>query len=211
VETRKAAIVLLASLTLAAPGLARAEGRIATVALAPVRYLGERALDLLDVFELHVGAGRGAKVSVKYGLHFFGAGDVNAYRVGLMDRRAGYWREVDNEFCIFPVSFLAWPVLWGAEGVGATGTASVARLVTKDGHRGIFMLDRKELNGDYAFIWSDMGEGCRHMRLGDSFPIGAEVHALVGVRAGVRPLQLVDFITSCVGLDLDPWLKEKSY
>jgi len=206
-EARPKAIALLVLVALAATVRpARAEGRAATIALAPVRYLGRRAQDLLDVFELNVGAGRGMKVSVKYGVHFFGVGDVRSHRLGLMDRRAGVWREVDTEFCIFPLSLLGYPVLWGAEAVDATGAARTARFIVKDGARGFQHLDRKELNGEYAFIWSNMADGARHTRWGDSFPIGAEVHAFVGVRAGLRPLQFVDFVTSWVGVDLDPWL-----
>ena len=173
---------------------------------APARYLRDRALDLLDIVELNVGAGRGAKVSVKYGLHFFGLGSVRSRRAGTIDRRAGTWREIDTEFGILPLSVAAWPVHYGAEACGWRQLAAGARVVAQAGSEGVQHLDRKELNGNPAFILRDTVEGPVHTRWGDSFPIGAEVHLLVGLRAVVRPLQLADFAVGLVGLDLDPWL-----
>jgi hypothetical protein len=199
-----ASLLLLAVTLTAAP--ARAESRVATVCLAPFRYLGARGLDLLDVVELNVGAGRGVKADVKYAVHFFGFGEVRSHRLGIMDRRAGVWREVDTELCLFPVSLLAYPVGWGARAVGASRTAWYAEFIAVDGTAGFQHLDRKELNGEYGFLWKDTVSGYRHTRWGDSFPIGAEVHLYVGARAAARPLQLVDFFTSLVGVDLDPWL-----
>ncbi len=175
-------------------------------ALAPLRYLRGRALDLLDVVELNVGAGPGAKLSVKYGLHFFGLGSVRSTRAGNIDRRAGTWRELDTEFGILPLSVAAWPVHYGARAWGRRQLAADAKLVAQAGSEGIQYLDRKELNGDPAFIVKDTAEGPVHTRWADSFPIGAEVHAYVGIRALVRPLELVDFAVGLVGLDLDPWL-----
>jgi len=195
------AVAIVAVLAGAARGGARRRGPG-----GPAGYLRERALDLLDVVELHVGAGRGAKVDVRYGVHLFGLGDVRAWRAGAIDRRVGTWRELDSEIALLPLSILAWPVHYAAKGCGWRTLAGDARFVAQAGSEGVQHLDRKELNGDPAFVWKDTVEGPRHTRWGDSFPIGAEVHALVGVRAAVRPLQLVDFVVGIVGLELDPWL-----
>jgi len=200
-----AALVLALAMGQAARAAAPAP-RIRRALWAAARYLGARGQDLLDVFELNVGAGRGVKLDVKYGVHFFGLGDVRTRRVGNIDRRVGYWRELDTELGLFPLSLLAWPVHHGARLCGCRTLASDARFVARDGSYGFQHLDRKELNGDPEFFWKDTVESYRHTRWGDSFPLGLEVHALVGLRAMVRPLQLADFAAGIVGIDLDPWL-----
>ena len=194
-------------------GQARSAGamsRAGRLALAPLRYVGRRAQDLLDVFELNASAGRSVKIDVRYGVQLFGyADDLETWRVGLMDRRAGTWREIDSEIALFPLSYLAWPIAKGAEACGWRQAASDVHFVYEAGTEGVQHLDRKELNGDVAFFWKDTVSGHRHTRWGDSFPIGVEAHLGVGVRAVVRPLQLADFVVGFVGLDLDPWLNRE--
>ena len=215
--------VLLAALGGQAPA-ASLLSRVGKVAWAPVRYAAARGQDLLDVFEINVGFGRTAKIDVKYGLHFFRVGDVRAWRAGSIDRRMGTWRETDDGLSIFPVSLLGWPVHWAADACGCRRLATDARFVARECTEGYQHVDRKELNGDPAFLWKDtvggyygpihgvsLPTGFRHTRWGDSFPIGAELHAGVGVRAVVRPLQLVDFVVGFVGIDLDPQLNKKAY
>jgi len=197
-----ACLLLLAALAGAGEPAPAPAGPVA----APLRYLRERALDLLDAVELNVGAGRGAKLSVQYGLQFFGAGSVRSHRVGTIDRRVGRWRELDTELGLLPLSLLAWPVHYAAKAAGRRQLAADAAFVAKDASDGFEHLDRKELNGDPVFLLKDTVTGPVHTRWGDSFPIGFEVHALVGVRARVRPLQLADFLVGFVGVELDPWL-----
>ena len=175
---------------------------------APLRYAAERGRDLLDVVEINAGIGRGAKLDLRYGLHLFGAGRVRAWRVGTIDRRVGRWRELDDQFAILPLSLLAWPIHHAARLCGARSLAADARFVAEAGSEGVQHLDRKELNGDPAFILKDTVEGPNHTRWADSFPIGAEAHLGVGLRIMVRPLQLVDFLVGFAGVDLDPWLNE---
>jgi hypothetical protein len=201
-------LLLAAVLLLARPAepdsLFRRAGR---VAWAPFAYTGERVQDLFDVFELNVGVGRGAKVDLKYGVQLFGAGELTTRRLGIIDRRMGVWRELDSQIALFPVSLLAWPVHWGARLCGARSLASDAEFVAQAGTEGVQHLDRKELNGDVTFFWKDTVSGYRHTRWGDSFMVGAELHALVGARAMVRPLQAFDFVFGFVGIELDPALK----
>jgi len=210
-RTHGLAILLLAAA--AAPPLCAAEPPPAHTAKSrgPVAYVVGRANDLLDVFELNAGIGHGAKLDLKYGLQFFGLGEVRSRRVGTIDRRAGVWRELDDEFGFLPLSFLAWPVHYAARLAGSRNVADIARFVAEAGSDGFQHLDRKELNGDPAFLLKDTVQGPRHARWGDSFPIGAEIHAGVGVRAMVRPLQLVDFLVGFVGVDLDPWLARNPF
>jgi len=179
------------------------------VAMAPVRYTHDRVKDLFDVFEVSLGAGRGAKVDVKYGVQLFGLGDTRPWRLGNIDRRMGLWRELDTELALFPFHLVAWPVHYVAKWTGCRSLASDTRFLARTGGEGVQHLDRKELNGDVAFFWKDTVSGYRHTRWGDSFPIGAEVHALVGARAMVRPLQLADFVVGFVGIDLDPQLNAR--
>ncbi|MBM4030980.1 MAG: hypothetical protein FJ291_04250 [Planctomycetes bacterium] len=178
-------------------------------ASGPLGYLHGRLADLLDTFELSVGYGRGVKLDLRYGLHFLGAGDVRARRLGILDRRVGVWRELDSELSLFPFSLLASPVEEAARLCGCRQLAADAHSVLQVGTEGFQLLDRKELNGDPEFILKDTVEGPVHTRWGDCFPIGAEVQAGVGVRALIRPLQLADFLVGFVGLDLDPWLNQQ--
>jgi len=173
---------------------------------APLRYLHERLADLLDIVELNVGAGRGVKLDVKYGVQFLGLSDLRTRRVGILDRRVGAWREIDSEIGLLPFSFLAYPVEQVAGLCGWRRLAGDAAFVRHAGTLGIQYLDRKELHGDPEFFIKDTVEGPLHTRWGDSFPIGAEVHAGVGIRFLLRPLQLVDFVAGFVGIELDPWL-----
>ena len=190
---------------LVAPTLAGEEAP--RTASAPVRYVRERALDLLDIVEVNVGVGRGAKVSVAYGIQLFGLGSVRSWRAGTIDRRAGTWREIDTEFAILPLSLAAWPVHYGAMAVGARGLAADAKFIAQAGSEGVEHLDRKELGGDPAWIVKDTVSGPVHTRWADTFPIGAEVHAGVGLRARVRPLEIIDFVLGFVGVEMDPWLE----
>lgn len=171
-----------------------------------VRYLCERGADLMDVVELNVGVGRGAKSDFHYGIHFFGLGDVRSWRAGVLDRRVGYWRELDTQLGLLPLSLLACPVEQAARVAGQRQLAADARFVLEVGTDGVRHLDRKEFNGDPEFILKDTVSGAMHTRWGDSFPIGGEVHLGIGARAYLRPLQLVDFIVGFVGIELDPWL-----
>jgi len=175
-------------------------------AWAPLRYLHERCADLLDIVELNVATGRGVKLDLKYGLQFLGACDHRTRRFGILDRRVGAWREIDSQLGLLPFSYLAYPVEHAARALGARRLAADAEFVRRTGTRGIQYLDRKELNGDPVFFVKDTVEGPLHTRWGDSFPIGAEVHAGVGIRFLLRPLQLVDFLAGFVGIELDPWL-----
>lgn len=172
----------------------------------PARYLCERLADLLDIVELNVGAGPGAKLDLHYGIHFFGLGDVRSRRIGILDRRVGYWRELDTELGILPVSLLACPLEQAARRCGARQLAQDARFVLQAGTDGFRHLDRKELNGDPEFILKDTADGPLHTRWGDSFALGGEVHLQLGARVFLRPLQLVDFLVGFVGIELDPWL-----
>jgi len=187
-------------LVLATPCLAGGlPGRVAA-------FLAERGRDLLDVVELNVGVGPGAKFHLAYGVQFFGLGDVRSRRLGILDRRVGFWRELDTELGLFPVGMVGWPLGHAARAVGLRRLAADARFLAQDATDGFQHLDRKELNGDPGFILRDTVTGPVHARWGESFPIGIEAHALVGFRATVRPLQFVDFLVGFVGLDLDPWL-----
>lgn len=173
---------------------------------APLRYLHERLADLLDVFELNVSVGRGAKADIRYGLLFFGLGDLRVQRYGLLDRRTGSWRELDTELCLLPLSLLAAPVEQAARLAGAPRLAQDAHFVLQAGTDGFQHLDRKELNGDPEFLLKDTVDGPMHTRWGDCFPVGAEFHLGVGARVTLRPLQFVDFLVGFAGFELDPWL-----
>jgi len=121
----------------------------------------------------------------------------------------GYWREIDSELSLLPLSLLAAPVAGGARLCGSRSLAADAEFVLQAGTEGVQHLDRKDFNGDPGFLLKDTVEGPIHARWGDCFPIGAEVQAGVGIRALIRPLQLVDFIAGFAGFELDPLLDQQ--
>ena len=206
-----AALILLALLPAPAQAGISLRG-IGRTLWAPVRYAEGRVADLMDAVELNVGFGKGFKLDLKYGIHFLGIGQVRDWRLGVLDRRVGCWREIDDTLSLFPFSLLGWPVKAVARSFGDLDLAERAAFVATAGTLGIQYLDRKELCGDAAFILKDTVESWRHTRWGDSLPVGAEVHAgIVGVRAVVRPLQVVDFAVGFVGIDLDPWLDKTPF
>jgi len=175
-------------------------------AWTPLAYLRERLADLMDIAELNVALGRGAKLELKYGLQFLGLGRVRSRRFGTLDRRAGAWREIDSELGLLPLSLLAAPVREAARLARRDQLAQDAAFVLDAGSRGVQHLDRKELNADPEFLLKDTVEGPLHTRWGDCFPIGGELHAGIGIRLILRPLQAVDFLIGFAGLELDPWL-----
>jgi hypothetical protein len=187
-------------------------GLVGQVLWAPVRYVGGRVADLAEAVDLNVGIGDGAKVDVRYGVNFLGAGRVRAVRAGLHGGRLALWKEKDHTLGLFPLSLLGWP----AHLVGrvansrklrdqALELATAHALGTQTVERDVVMRQAGTMLGDAVKSW-------RHTRWGDSLPIGGEVHAaLVGARLVAKPLQLLDFAVGFAGIDLDPWLAKKPF
>jgi hypothetical protein len=167
---------------------------------------------LLDVVDLNVGVGPGAKVDAKYGVHFLGAGSVRSVRVGLTDGRLRLWRERDEQVGLFPFSLLGWPAHAVGRIVNDPKLSEKALEIAIGASLGTHAVEREFIAKEGATVLKDVAQMWRHTTWGDSLPVGGEVHAgLVGARVMARPLQLVDFAVGFLGIDLDPWLAKKPF
>ncbi|MFP4057730.1 MAG: hypothetical protein ACLF0G_12765 [Candidatus Brocadiia bacterium] len=199
-------------LALAAPAAGGSAPGGASVLWAPARYLGGRGLDLLDILEVSVGLGPGAKADVKYGINFLGVGRVRALRMGMDGRRPNVWWEADDQVGLFPFSLLGWPAHLAGRLLDDPQLTERAIQLAIAGSLGSQTVQRKELAEEGAVVLSDVVRMWRHTRWGDSLPVGAELHAgLAGARVMLKPLQALDFAVGIVGLDLDPWLAKSPF
>jgi len=201
-----------AALAVAAWVPARGGGGLAAVAWAPCRYVAGRVGDLLEVVELSVGVGPGAKVDAKYGVNFLGAGSVRSLRVGLRGGRPSAWGERDRQAGLFPFSLLGWPAHGVARLLQDRELAEKALYVAATTSLGTQTLEYRMAAEQGTAALRDVASMWRHTTWGESLPIGAEVHAgLVGARVMARPLELVDLAVGFVGIDLDPWLAREPF
>jgi len=170
------------------------------------RYVVGRVADALDMVEVNAAIGPGLKAGVEYAVLRTTVGQVEAQRIGLDGRQVGMWTEHNVAFGIFPVSLLFAPFellkdqgdtyQMLAEGGFEAGTLGVERTARKD-----FVAT------DVLYHEAVMA-GAWHERPGDVASVGAEVHLLiVGARARVKPLEIMDFVLGFIGIDLDPRLK----
>ena len=173
-------------------------------------YLGGRVLDFLDVFELDVGLGLGAKAGVEYGLGRTTLGVVEAQRIGLDGRQVGTWSEQNAAYGILPVSlvFAPFELLRGA----GEPWKSLAVYGFEMGSIGAERTSRDSFATTSVLYRKAQMAGPWHERPGDTCAVGAEAHVLlVGARARVKPFELVDFLLGFVGIDLDRQLDHPQF
>lgn len=168
-------------------------------------YVGGRLADFIDIFEVNVGIGIGVKAGVEYGFLRTTLGYVEAARLGLDGRQIGMWSERNVAYGIFPASLLLAPF----ELLKPFGKVW-ENLATYGFEAGTLGLERKDRRGfaTTSVLYPEAKMvGPWHERPGDRFAFGAEVHALlIGARARVKPLEMLDFVLGIVGVDIDPQL-----
>jgi hypothetical protein len=176
-----------------------------TAATAVLGYTRDRFLDLVDIFELDLGVGPGLKAGVEYGVGRTTLGYVEAQRFGLDGRQVGTWSERNVAYGIFPASlaFAPFELVRGAgevwEGLAVVGFEM--------GSLGVERTKRESFATTATLYGEASMVGPWHERPGDLCAVGAEAHLLIlGARARVKPLEIVDFIVGIVGVDLDPKL-----
>jgi hypothetical protein len=169
------------------------------------RYLGCRANDALDIFEVGVEAGPGFRVDAKYAIGMAGVGTGGASMFRLGQRR---WRLYSRweEFAPvpfplgLPLALMVWPIekLAGAP----------------PGELGVYLIGgerEEELLSPRAAVGATVIERCGFVASGGTrfssawgrwFTVGAEVMLGVGGRARVYPVEVLDFVTGLVGWDL---------
>jgi len=170
-------------------------------ATATTRYVNDRLLDFFDIMELNIGVGAGAKAGVEYAIGRTTLGYVESTRLGFDGRQAGAWSEKNASFGIFPLSLAFLPFeltkglgdVWEAIAVGGFEMGTI----------GIEIVERENFSTTTILYEKAHIAGPIHERRGDIASIGAELHLLVGVRARVKPLELVDFVVGFIGIDFD--------
>ena len=177
---------------------------------AVLGYLGDRVVDFVDMAEVNVSLGIGAKAGVEYGLGRTTLGYVEALRIGHDGRQVGAWTERNAAYGIFPAS----PVCAPFEVVRNAGEPWHT-LAVYGFEMGSLGAERTERQGfATTAILYDKAEmvSLWHSRPGDMCSIGADVHLLfVGGRARFKPLEMVDFVLGFVGINLESWLDRPGF
>lgn len=176
-----------------------------------VRYASNRGLDFLDVFEIGVEAGPSFRVDLKYGFGFAGIGSQKAYLARLGQRNmvveSDWYEMAPMPFPLgAPLLGLLYP--WdiylpkqsllentlGHETETQTPIAGSLDDAAREGSTEVTRLACITLRGcrptAKEVLWPKM------------FPIGGELMWLVGVRARVYPVELLDFAMGLFGLDV---------
>lgn len=170
-----------------------------TLLTAPARrYLGSRAYDVLDIFEVGVEAGPGFRLDAKYGIGMAGVGKGRSSMVRLGQRRwqvYARWEEfAPVPFPLgLPLALAVWPleVLLGAPG-GELGSYLVGGETEEER-----LSPRATVGGvvvERCGFVADGGTRFNSAR-GKWFTVGAEVMLGVGARARVYPVEILDFVT----------------
>jgi len=178
------------------PGLSRRMRR------AVGRYFKGRCLDFLDMFEVGLSAGTWGRLEVQYVIGTWGVGATGGQRWRLGQRSCVLEEDTVTLAPLpFPVGAalyaLALPLKpWAVPFFGGSHEEEFA--VWPDPLvMGIPQtLDRLRV----ACLETD-GQGGLRVG-GDSFMVGAEVHFLLGARARVMPVQVLDFVVGLLGWDL---------
>jgi hypothetical protein len=178
---------------------------VADIGKASVRYVRNRLLDLLDIAEVNIGVGPGAKAGVEYAIGRTTLGYVESTRLGLDSRQVGVWSERNVSYGIFPLSLVFLPFEL-TRGLGETWE-TIAVVGFELGTIGIERWERENFNTTAKLYEVALAGGPIHERPGDIAAIGAELHLFFGARARVKPLEIVDFALGFIGIDLDPQLR----
>jgi hypothetical protein len=138
-------------------------------------YLGDRALDAVDVFGLHFTFGKGVIFNpqvTKYAM--FGFERYKVSKLGFYGREAGGWKEKN----------LGGGFLWFYDNY--------------DFYRRPYWGSVKRIEGKtHKNIWGE--DGFRGER--DLWDVGVSLHVVVGVGFDIRLDQFVDFAAGVVGFD----------
>jgi len=174
---------------------------IANLGKASVSYVNNRILDFFDMMELNIAAGTGAKVGVEYLVGRTTLGYVESSRLGFDGRQMGAWQEKNASFGIFPLSLVFLPFelvkskggVWEGLAVGGFEMGTV----------GVESIEREHFSTSTVLYENAKVAGPLHERPGDICSVGAEVHLILGARARVKPLEIVDFVVGFIGIDFD--------
>jgi hypothetical protein len=163
--------------------------------MAPVgHYFSARGRDLLDIFEVSVHGGKGARLDVRYGIGMFGGG-IGAVQGVRLGQRSLIHTDGLLEAAPIPgplgVPLAAIAVLTID---GATSSKYVWAPLSLVG----WARDEEE-RMEYVMCVLLGGKGVPEWP--KSFQIGAEITLGVGVRARIYPVELLDFLAGLFGYD----------
>jgi len=169
-------------------------------------YVRSRWLDFWDMFEVGFTGGPGFKLEAQYLIGFWGYGiaDVQRWRIG---QRVWILDEETTQFSTlpFPASLILFPAGMSIE--QPLGTIVTLGGVSYDSEHYIWPdpvfngLPSDKVHVRMACVERDRRRR-RFIVTPESTAVGAEFHALLGARARVMPLQILDFITGLVFADL---------
>jgi len=168
-------------------------------------YARSRALDFLDMFEAGLSFGPWTRVEAQYLVGFWGFG-VTESQYWRLGRRSAVANEeaATVSFIPFPVSLVLFPAaVWGDKTRGTIAMMGGVSYETEDAiwPDPVFTETPPRVERiRMAFMERDV-ETHRFKLTGDSFTVGAEAHLLIGARARVMPLQILDFAAGLLGWD----------
>ena len=172
-------------------------------------YFKNRFLDFMDMFEMGLTGGRIARVQADYLIGFWGLGSTDCQRWRLGQRSAILNEETTTVSIIpFPASVILFPaMLTDDPDAKVKGTILTLGGISYEREEAIWpdpvfsgTPDTRE-RIRMAFLERDR-QTHRFELAPDSFTIGLEAHLLVGVRARVMPLQILDFAAGILGWDM---------
>lgn len=178
----------------------------AQIRSAVAGYLRSRSLDFWDMFEAGLSVGPWVRVEAQYLVGFYGFGwtDCERWRVG---QRSAILDEENTMFSTlpFPASLLLFPLVLDAE------DDTVAKMVVLGGisyesecaiwPNPVFRGLKPELRR-VRMACVERDPITREFRVTpESLALGLEGHVLVGLRARVMPLQILDFLAGLLGFD----------
>jgi len=169
-------------------------------------YLRSRWLDFWDMFEVGVSGGRGFRLDAQYliGSWGYGIADVQRWRIG---QRVCILNEETTQFSTlpFPASLILFPAGMSVE--QPLGTIITLGGVSYESEHYIWPdpafngLPSDKVRVRMACVERDRARR-RFIVTAESTAVGVELHALLGARARVMPLQILDFVAGLVFADL---------
>ena len=166
-------------------------------------YFKNRGADLLDVLDISAGVGPVGRISVQYGMGNWGLGWTETYRARFGGRSL-LAKEQAQEIALLPPPLAQIVFLLHTYDMFIEGEAPLAwpfEGIADEDERAIFPL---------AVPWIHRSWTCFYCSqyLGDGVvgappvAIGAEIHALIGLRARIYPIEIADFLVGIFGFDL---------
>ncbi len=165
-------------------------------------------MDFLDIFDVSVGAGPVVRADVRYGFGNLGLGWANTYRVRFGGRSA-LTKEEAGEIALLPPPLSQIAFLFYCYAEGEAWGLAVLSGFSDEVERTAIPSDCSAGTGEIHRLWIGLlnqqivyGSSLGGVERTPPVAIGAELHALLGFRARVYLVEIVDFVTGIFGFDV---------